>query len=155
MYVDESGVDDNVVVQYGWAEKGIRSYAEQAGFKRKRLSIVAGYEYGSRSILAPFEYEGYTDTEMFNLWFIQKLLPNLRAEQVVILDNASFHKSPLLAIEAKKHGVKIIYLPAYSPDLNPIEKFWANLKRNIRRLIKNCKNLHEAITLAFKVTLSG
>jgi hypothetical protein len=66
--VDESGVDDNIVVQYGWAEKGTRSYVEQAGFKRKRLSIVAGvgYEYGSKSIVAPFEYEEYTDTEMFN-----------------------------------------------------------------------------------------
>lgn len=155
MYVDESGVDDNIVVQYGWAEKGVRSYAEHAGFKRKRLSIIAGYEYGSKSIIAPFEYEGYTDTEFFNLWFTQELLPNLRAGQVVILDNASFHKSPLLAIEAKKYGIKIIYLPAYSPDLNPIEKFWANLKRNIRKIIKKMKNLQEAIAMAFQITISG
>lgn len=155
MYVDESGIDDNIVVQYGWAEKGVRSYAEQAGFKRKRLSIVAGYEYGSKSIVAPFEYEGYTDTEIFNLWFTQELLPNLTSGQIVILDNASFHKSPLLAIEAAKYGIKIIYLPAYSPDLNPIEKFWANLKRNIRKIIKKCRTLQEAITEAFEITVSG
>jgi isfu1 transposase len=119
------------------------------------LSIVAGYEYGSRSIVAPFEYDGYTDTTIFNLWFTQELLPNLKAKQVVILDNASFHKSPLLAIAAKKYGVTIIYLPAYSPDLNPIEKFWANLKRNIRKIIKKCTDLQDAITKAFAITISG
>ena len=142
-------------MQYGWAAKGVRSYAEQSGFKKKRLSIVAGYEYGSKSIVAPFEYSGYTDTELFNAWFIQELLPTLKAQQVVVLDNASFHKSPILKIEAAKHGVNIIYLPAYSPDLNPIEKFWANLKRNIRKIIKKVENLQEAITEAFRITLSG
>lgn len=155
MYIDESGVDDNIVPQYGWAEKGTRSYVEQAGFKRKRISIIAGYEYGSKSIIAPFAYEGYTDTEFFNLWFIQELLPNLRIGQIVILDNASFHKSPLLKVAAEKYGVKIIYLPAYSPDLNPIEKFWANLKRNIRKVIKTMQDLHTAISEAFKITLSS
>ena len=75
--------------------------------------------------------------------------------QVVILDNASFHKSPLLKVEAEKVGVKIIYLPAYSPDLNPIEKFWANLKRNIRKIIKKCRDLQEAIVQAFQITIPG
>lgn len=70
------------------------------------------------------------------------------------MDNASFHKSPLLQVEAAKYGVRILYLPAYSPDLNPIEKFWANLKRNIRKLLKKSKNLREAITNAFDITLS-
>ncbi len=155
VYVDESGVDNNIVPQYGWAEKGIRSYAEQPGFKTQRLSIVAGYEYATKSIIAPFEYDGYTDTALFNLWFIEQLLPSLQTGQVVIMDNASFHKSPLLKIEAAKYGVKIIYLSAYSPDLNPIEKFWANLKRNIRKIIKTVKNLQTAITEAFRITLSG
>ena len=56
---------------------------------------------------------------------------------------------------AAQNGVKIIYLPAYSPDLNPIEKFWANLKRNIRKIIKSAKTFQEAITVAFHLTLSG
>ena len=120
----------------------------------KRISIIAGYEYGSKTVIAPFDYTGYTDTALFNLWFIQELLPSLRAGQVVILDNASFHKSPLLKIAADKYDVEIIYLPAYSPDLNPIEKFWANLKRNIRKIIKNAQDLHTAISKAFRITLS-
>lgn len=81
-------------------------------------------------------------------------MPNLKYGQIVLLDNASFHKSPLIEIEATRYGIKIMYLPAYSPDLNPIEKFWANLKRNIRKLIKKMKNLQDAITEAFRITLS-
>ncbi|HEX3766822.1 MAG TPA: IS630 family transposase [Puia sp.] len=153
--VDESGVDDNIVPMYGWSEKGERSYAEQPSAKKKRLSIVAGYVYGTRTILAPFEYEGYTDIHLFNSWFEQQLIPALRPGQVVLLDNAAFHRSLELDEIAAQHGVEILYLPAYSPDLNPIEKFWANLKRNIRKFIKTAENFQEAITTAFKVTLSG
>lgn len=118
------------------------------------MSIVAGYNRGTKEIIAPFEYSGYTDTGLFNSWFEQQLLPALRPGDVVILDNASFHKDPELQIMAEAYGVRLIYLPAYSPDLNPIEKFWANLKRNIRKIIKKCETLQDAITQAFKETLS-
>ncbi|QGP55645.1 hypothetical protein PsalMR5_03105 [Piscirickettsia salmonis] len=47
VYLDEVGVDDNIVVEYGWSAAGVRSYAEQAGFKRKRLSLVAGLKYSA------------------------------------------------------------------------------------------------------------
>lgn len=154
MYIDETGVDDNIVPKYGWSLIGQRSYAEQSGFRRKRLSIIAGYEYHTGNIVAPFEYHGYTDSTIFNDWFINHLLPSLHHGQVVILDNARFHKSPLLKDLADSYGVKIIFLPAYSPDLNPIEKFWANLKKNIRKVIKTMKNLQDAITEAFRITLT-
>lgn len=152
--IDESGTDNNIVPQYGWSEKGFRSYAEQSGFRTQRLSIVAGYNRGTKEIIAPFEYSGYTDTGLFNGWFEQQLLPALKPGDVVIVDNASFHKDPELQIMAEAYGVRLIYLPAYSPDLNPIEKFWANLKRNIRKIIKKCESLQDAITQAFKETLS-
>ncbi len=118
------------------------------------LTIIAGYKRNSNEIIAPFEYKGHTDSNLFNHWFEHQLLPVLTKGNVVILDNASFHKDPELQSIAEEHGVKIIYLPPYSPDLNPIEKFWANLKRNIRKIIKNCDNLQEAITKYFALTLS-
>ncbi len=64
------------------------------------MGIVAGYEYGSKSIVAPFEYSGYTDTSLFTSWFAEQLLLELRDGQVVLLDNASFHTTdmPLLGI---------------------------------------------------------
>lgn len=116
---------------------------------------MAGYNRASKKVIAPFEYTGYTDTHLFNGWFKQCLLPELNPNNVVIMDNARFHKDPELINMALGKGIRIIYLPAYSPDLNPIEKFWANLKRNIRKIIKTCKNLQDAITKAFQITLAG
>lgn len=142
------------MTQYGWSKKGFKSYAEQSGFRTQRLNIIAGYKRNSNEIIAPFEYHGYTDTNLFNNWFEEQLLPSLDTGNTVVLDNASFHKDPALQLIAEEHGVEIIYLPPYSPDLNPIEKFWANLKRNIRKVIKNSENLQDATTQAFKLTLS-
>ena len=92
VFIDQLGVDDNIVLQYGWSEKGQHSYAEQPSVRKQRLSIVAGYEYGSKAIIAPFEYEGYTDSHLFNEWFEKHLVPALRPGQVVILDNAAYWK---------------------------------------------------------------
>lgn len=155
MYIDEVGNDDNMVVQHGWSEKGKRSYAEQSGSKTKRLSIVAGYNYQTKEIYAPFEFEGYTDTHLFNGWFGDLLCPELPKNSVVILDNARFHHSYELDEIAEKAAVKLLYLPPYSPDLNPIEKFWANLKRNIRKVVKKFDKFQDAVTFAFNETISG
>lgn len=152
VFIDESGADDKLVVLRGWAPKGLRSYAQQKGFRSKRLSLIAGYVYGKKQIIAPFEFSGYTDTDLFNGWFESVLCPCLTAGQVVIMDNASFHKSPELERMAAAVGCTILYLPPYSPDLNPIEKFWANLKRKIRQAIQKAFSLEDAITYAFQRT---
>lgn len=124
-------------MQYGWSCKGERSYAEQSGFKNERLSIVAGYVYGTKELLAPFEFSGYMNAGLFNAWFEDVFCPELKPGQVIILDNASFHKSLELEEMAKDVGCYLVFLPPYSPDLNPIEKVWANFKRNLRSIIKN------------------
>ena len=152
VYIDETGIDDNIVVQFGWSEKGERSFAEQSGFKTERLSIIAGYVYGSKELIAPFEFKGYTDTALFNGWFENILCPQLRPGQIVILDNASFHKSPELFEIIEYTGCHLVFLPPYSPDLNPIEKVWANFKRNLRKIIKKCGSFRDAITQAMRRT---
>ena len=153
VYVDESGVDNNITVEYGWSEKGKRSYAEKLGFASDRRNIIAGYNYATKDIIAPFEYKGYTDKLLFVSWFKNVLCPNLTPGQVVILDNASFHKVDELYNIIEECGCKLIYLPPYSPDLNPIENFWANFKRNLRKVIKKFGNFLEAITYAINITL--
>ncbi|QGP55824.1 hypothetical protein PsalMR5_04859 (plasmid) [Piscirickettsia salmonis] len=93
--------------------------------------------------------------DLFLGWFEQELCPKLNPGQVIIMDNASFHKSPELYDMVEAVDCELLYLPAYSPDLNPIEKFWANFKRNIRKVIKKHEHLCNAITDALIKTLPG
>ena len=155
IYIDETGINDNIVVQYGWSEKGVKSYAIQSGFRSERLSIIAGYQYSSKNLIAPFEFSGHVDTALFNGWFEHVLCPELEAGSVIILDNASFHKSDEIIELANAHDCDIVFLPPYSPDLNPIEKVWANFKRNLRKCIKKFSQFKDAITNAVKKTFSG
>ena len=154
VYVDESGMANNITVSYGWSLLGERSYAETEGFASDRRNIVAAYNYGTKEILAPFEYSGHTDKQLFVSWIRDFLCPELTPGQVVILDNASFHKDDEIYDLIEDRGCRLIYLPPYSPDLNPIEKFWANLKRNLKKVRKKFDNISNAISNAFQITLS-
>jgi transposase len=101
------------------------------------------------------EYSGYTDKVLFNYWIETQLCPVLKEGQCVVMDNASVHKSPLVNELITKAKCTLIYLPAYSPDLNPIEHCWANFKKYLRKIIKNFNKLGNAITEAISKTLSG
>jgi transposase len=149
------GVDDNIGPLYGWSEEGCRAYGETEGFRKERRSIIAGHTPGSKQLIAPMEYQGFTDTMLFNQWLEERLCPDLRKGQYVILDNASFHKSALTEEIINKAGCHLLYLPAYSPDLNPIEHCWANFKNYLRKIIDQCTSFSEAITQAMTETFSG
>jgi transposase len=83
------------------------------------------------------------------LWLKEYLVPTLRKGQVVIIANATFDKSKQTKELIENAGCFLLFLPPYSPDLNPIEKFWANLKRFIANTISDFKNLSDAIDYAF------
>ena len=153
--MDEVGSDNNLAPLRGWSLKGQKTYAEKLGFKTKRLSMVSAYRAKSKEMIAPFEYTGYTDLSLFTGWFEQILCPQLKAGDYVIMDNAKFHKSEEILDIAREYNITVIYLPAYSPDLNSIEHVWANFKRNLRKIIKKCADFQEAITLSLDKTLSG
>lgn len=102
-------------------------------------------------ILAPMQYNGTTDAPLFEYWFEQWLLPCLPADTVIVMDNASFHKKDELQKIADKHNRKIIFLPPYSPELNPIEKFWAVLKHWLKIHIREFDSLDDAIFAAFQI----
>lgn len=155
VFCDEMGVDDNIAPIYGWSEKGSRSYGEVEGFRKERVSIIAGHTPSSKELIAPMEYKGFTDTKLFNQWLEEHLCPNLRRGQYVILDNASFHKSALTKEIIEKAGCHLLYLPPYSPDLNPIEHCWANFKNYLRKIIDRYENFCQAITQAMLITFSG
>ena len=99
---------------------------------------------------APFDYKGTTNSLLFEHWFEKQLLPAISPGSVIVLDNASFHRKSALPDMAAKHGCTVLFLPAYSPDLNPIEKFWANLKNFLRNYMKFYTSLQDAITEFFR-----
>lgn len=122
-----------------------------SGMRYTRESFIAAQR--SERILAPFCYRGTCNTDLFNLWLKDFLIPELKPGQVVIMDNAAFHKSQETKRLIEEAGCRIVFLPPYSPDLNPIELFWANLKRKVRGLLEKTKGitLANAIDHAFSV----
>jgi transposase len=79
-------------------------------------------------------FEGTCNTEVFNQWLEHMLLPQWASGSTMVLDNASFHKSEHTCRLVERAGCQLLYLPPYGPDLNPIEKLWANLKRRWRKV---------------------
>jgi transposase len=154
VYCDEMGVSNNITTLYGWSEKGKRSYAEQIGFATEKVNIVAGYIQGTKELIAPLEHSGNMDKALFNQWICEHLCPALTKGQHVIMDNASIHKDIKVKEAIEKVGCTLVYLPTYSPDLNPIEHCWANFKNYLRKIIKKYDNIRDAITEAITRTFS-
>jgi transposase len=147
VYIDESGVDKYLQREHARAPRGVQICGAVSGKRYARESFIAAKI--ESCILAPFCYTGTCDTLLFNLWLKDFLLPVLKPGQVVIMDNASFHKSKDSQRLVDQVGCKVLFLPPYSPDLNPIEVFWANFKKMIRNNLEKFKTLAEAIDFSF------
>jgi transposase len=96
-------------------------------------------------LFAPFTVEGACNRNVFELWLSNCLIPNLKPGQILIIDNASFHKGGRIEQMVKEAGCEVWYLPPYSPDLNKIERCWSWLKSRIRHQLKDFDTLREAI----------
>ncbi|KJV97531.1 DDE superendonuclease family protein, partial [Orientia tsutsugamushi str. Sido] len=90
------------------------------------------------------------NTRLFEAWRQQVLINELKPAQFVVMDNAAFHKSKKTKELIESVGCKVIFLPPYSPDLNPIEKFWANMKRCIRHQITQFAKSNEVKSLIMR-----
>lgn len=147
VYLDESGVDEALHRSYARAPRGTKVLGEVSGTHAQRISLIAAL-HESR-LLAPMRFEGYCDTLVFNAWLEQVLLPELRPGQIVLMDNASFHKSTTTKTLIESKGCTLKYLPTYSPDLNPIEPQWAILKARLRKHKTPDQALDKAIDSIF------
>jgi transposase len=148
VYVDESGFDDLPIREYGRCLKGKPLLGERSGLRFARTSIIAGLQ--GNTPIAPMVFKGYCNTEVVLAWVEKMLLPELKRGQTVVWDNASFHKSPKIAEAFEKAGVGLLFLPPYSPDLNPIEPFWGVVKAKVRRLKEEALHVVEALGKVFK-----
>jgi hypothetical protein len=118
-YLDECGVDHRLYREQGRSPRGERIYEAVAGKRRERSSIISASQQGK--LVAPLVFQGSCNTEVVDAYFEQVLLPELPPGSVIVLDNARFHQSPTTQRLVEAAGCQLLFLPAYSPDLNPIE----------------------------------
>lgn len=149
VYIDESGIELTTVKDRGWGKKSQPLAGKKSGKYYERTNIVAGYV--NKKSIAPMVFNGSCNTELFNKWVEQFLIKELKPGQVVVMDNASFHRSQKTKELIESVGCRLIFLPPYSPDLNPIEKFWANMKRWIKQQIHSYLSLYTTISAFFFV----
>lgn len=135
VYVDESGCDKRIGFRRtGWSPLGTTPVQVSKFHRDQRYQILPAY--AQDGIVLSRVFKGSTDASVFED-FIEQLLqhcgkwPELKS--VLVMDNASFHHSDRIKQMCSEAGVKLVYLPPYSPDLNPIEEYFAELKAFIRR----------------------
>ena len=105
---------------------------------------------GLDGLKAPFQIRGNVNGEMVEKYFKEYLVKELKPGQIVVLDNASYHKRKGIQRVLEEVGCKLLFLPAYSPDFNPIEQLWSQLKRLVKKSMRQVqKSVNAAIDWAF------
>lgn len=127
----------------GRAPRGEKIYASIAGKKSERISMIGGWF--RKNFIAPMTFRGGCDKEVFNTWLAQVLLPELSPGTTVVMDNAAFHKSARTKELIQEAHCHLLFLPTYSPDLNPIEHCWHTIKSKMRSGLGPCKDLQTLV----------
>jgi putative transposase len=130
-------MDDNERYDYAYSVIGKKFHSSRPGHKKKRISMIACL--ADKSLFAPFMFEGHCDSKLFEYYVEEIVIKVLEPNQVLIIDNASFHKPQRIKVLVESVGCKVLFLPSYSPDLNPIEKYWFKLKTKIKKWMRNKK----------------
>ena len=141
VHIDECNFATSTARRYGYAPKGQRVDGLVSGHRWPRTSLIAARMEGR--LEEPLLFEGTCDTVVFNTWLQTRRCPRLNAQHLVILDNASFHESPETAQLIAATGATLLFLPPYSPDVNPIEHDCSALKNagNTRQPLRLMKSL--------------
>ena len=151
MFIDETGMDEDIQRLYGRAPRGESVPGVITGGRVRRISIIAAQ--CKQTIQAPMRFEGYCDSSVVNAWIEQCLLPTLISGQIVVMDNASFHKTQRTHDLIQSKGCTVKYLPAYSPDYNPIENYWSILKNRIKKIRRYYTSIDRCIDRALCIPI--
>ena len=142
VYSDETGIDDNEVNGAGWAPEGERCHDKKKAERTTRYNITAALN--KNLLFAPFVFEGYSNKAIYETYVEHVLAPALKPGMFVIIDNASFHKSIRVKELIEERDCKVIFLPPYSPDFNPIEHHWDTVKSEIRKTAQVIQDFFKA-----------
>lgn len=134
VFIDETWASTSMTRRYGRAPRGQRCVGSAPHGHWKTTTFVGGLRHDR--LTAPMVVGEPMDGEMFLAWVQRFLCPTLEPADIVILDNLSSHKVAGVRPAIEARGATLLYLPPYSPDLNPIEKLFAKLKALLRRAAK-------------------
>jgi len=124
-------VKTNMTRLGGWFQAGQRLLAKVPHGHWKTLTLVAGLRHDG--IIAPCVFDGPMNGRRFLAYVREFLVPTLRPGDIVVLDNLGSHKGSAVRDAIRAAGAKLVFLPAYSPDLNPIEQVFAKIKTLLRK----------------------
>ncbi len=131
VFIDETWVKTNMTRTGGWCPRGQPYLAKVPHGHWKTLTFLAGLRHDR--IIAPLVLDGPINGATFTAWVKQALVPTLAKGDVVILDNLGSHKGKEARKAVRDVGARLLFLPPYSPDLNPIEMMFAKLKTLVRK----------------------
>ena len=154
VFVDESGANTKMTRLRGRAQGGQRLLARIPHGHYQTSTLISGIRL--EGPCAPWLFEGPMNGEMFLAWVTQGLAPALRPGEVVILDNLATHKIRGVREALAAAGARLLYLPPYSPDFNPIEPMWSKIKQILRghpprtdeHLLRAAKKAFQSISVA-------
>jgi transposase len=132
VFLDESYCKTGMRREYGWAPRGERSSGKRPMGMWRTVSLVGAIRLGSKPKL--MTHRGSVNGRTFLRFVKHRLVPWLRRGDVVVMDNMNMHKMRAVRDAIEAAGAFPIYLPTYSPELNPIELWWGDMKRELRSL---------------------
>ena len=131
MFIDETWAKTNMTPIRGWGPKGQRLVARAPFGRWRTLTFLAALR--NDRIDAPWLIDGPINGELFLLYVQKLLVPTLKPGDIVIIDNLGSHKSHAVEQAIRDAGAKLVFLPPYSPELNPIEQVFSKLKQLLRK----------------------
>ncbi len=138
VFLDECGFASNLRRLYGWAIGGARCVEEVPQTRALNRSCLGAFSLPNESnptgLWALWQKLGAWNGLLFEAFVVDELLPRLPHGSVLVLDNARIHQSQSLKDAVEAAGHRLLFLPPYSPDLNPIEPVWSWLKNQVRHL---------------------
>jgi transposase len=154
IFIDETGVNLAMVRLYARSQRGGRAYAVKPENSRENITLIGAIAL--TGFVGAMTINGHTNGDVFRVFVEQVLVPNLWEGACVIMDNFSAHKVEGIRELIEAAGARLIYLPPYSPDFNPIENCWSKLKQYLRSVAARSrealdsaigKSINELITL--------
>ena len=138
MFIDETWTKTNMTRTHGWAPRGQRLIGKIPHGHWHTSTFLAALRHDR--IEAPCLFDGPINGERFLAYVEQSLVPTLKPGDVVILDNLGSHKGKAVRQAIRRAGARLIFLPKYSPDLNPIEQVFAKLKTLLRKAMPRTRD---------------